>query len=879
MSVSQQRQAFEFDVFVSYRWVEPDQTWVRNDFVPALQSAGLKVCIDVNDFVPGRDLILEMTRAGQTSRRALCILSEDYFDGNRMVHFESLAARRADPSGLESRLIPLLLRPTQLPEWLRGLILVDWTDPNGHTREWDKLLRVLEAPRASQPPSRLMVGTARHRPTAVFIHDYNLPHTFVARESELARLSEVLSGSADDPARARVVAVTAIGGVGKSCLCRALIERQEIATSFSRIVWFSFYEARAESEDYFLRQLLQYGYEKEPRDDSLNANDRQHLRRAVADILSRERTLLVLDGLEVVQFTDDPDSAKYGEIKPIWGEIDKLLRNLLNNSQSVCLATSRVALRALEPIRGFYQLSLDLLTPADGAALLRSLGVDGSGSELEACAAHLGGHALSLVAAGRFFARRRMSAGKLADLVGDVNIFARTTEGEKIKRICEWYRSELTTEQAYFLTRLSLHGRSITPANYPAVIPSYRGPDSDREAEEHIVQPLVDRGLVDRLESNDSIIRYSAHPLMKLAYSTWLDPDERRRSHEEWARAAAAAPGVSLLVPEASTLEELQPLVDATEHYLAAGNWREAWRIYSDRGVGGRLGQLGYFEQSLSIAKQFEPVQRTEDWSALESVLLLDILAWLSNIVGRSEDALNYRRAELAAARLGRISDLDKVEELVASSLAEAGFGQEAAQIRPRSRRARGRIALAQGHYKRAVALLRAVLREARGHNMTVIAQPLAEAMYRDGAYQAAADVLHNALKVATDEGFTCCQKEILWKLVDVALRRCDRSDAVRWWEAYVTLCRRLGLDWNEHSWLLLEQGDVEGALVAAEAAADAFPGSKVRRHVEIARILLRSGDRDQAMTELSAAELIQSSTGYRGSRNDVVQLRKDMSR
>ncbi len=95
-----------YDVFVSYRWIEPDQTWVREQLVPALRSAGLRVCLDVHDFVPGRDLIMEMNRASGQSSKAICVISPDYFDGNRMVDFESLLARRLDPGGRESRLIP-----------------------------------------------------------------------------------------------------------------------------------------------------------------------------------------------------------------------------------------------------------------------------------------------------------------------------------------------------------------------------------------------------------------------------------------------------------------------------------------------------------------------------------------------------------------------------------------------------------------------------------------------------------------------------------------------------------------------------------------------------------------------------------------------------
>jgi hypothetical protein len=122
-------------VFISYRRIDPDQAWVREQLAPALRRAGLSVLLDVDDFVPGRDLILEMSHAGQESRHVLCVLSPDYFDGNRMVAFESLRARRLDPSGRESSLIPLVLRPTELPEWLQGFIPIDWTNPSGHERE------------------------------------------------------------------------------------------------------------------------------------------------------------------------------------------------------------------------------------------------------------------------------------------------------------------------------------------------------------------------------------------------------------------------------------------------------------------------------------------------------------------------------------------------------------------------------------------------------------------------------------------------------------------------------------------------------------------------------------------------------------------------
>lgn len=176
---------FPYDVFISYRWVDPDQTWVRQQLVPALKRAGLKICLDVEDFVPGRDLILEMNRAGSESRHAICILSPDYFEGNRMVGFESLMARRFDPSGQESRLIPLILRETPLPEWIRGLISVDWTAQSDLLREWRKLLKVLNAKDLNVPAPNRIEELSGEKRTINHTPDIQIPQISIVSVSKL----------------------------------------------------------------------------------------------------------------------------------------------------------------------------------------------------------------------------------------------------------------------------------------------------------------------------------------------------------------------------------------------------------------------------------------------------------------------------------------------------------------------------------------------------------------------------------------------------------------------------------------------------------------------------------------------------------------------
>jgi|GEM_PF-3523509 len=136
---------YKYDVFISYRWVEPDKKWVRTQLKPALENAGLNVLLDQDDFVPGRNPLSEITRATTQSRRGLCVITPDYVKNpRRMAYVESLALSNYDPLGATSRLIPFIIRKAKLPPHL-DLVAVDWTDPAYRQREWTRLLKLLGA--------------------------------------------------------------------------------------------------------------------------------------------------------------------------------------------------------------------------------------------------------------------------------------------------------------------------------------------------------------------------------------------------------------------------------------------------------------------------------------------------------------------------------------------------------------------------------------------------------------------------------------------------------------------------------------------------------------------------------------------------------------
>jgi hypothetical protein len=100
MAENPQRQADRsYDVFVSYRQQEPDQTWVRNRLVPTLSLEGLRVCLDVESFRLGAPLVLEMGRAVESSTYTLAVLTPAYLEST----FTELESVLAEYLGLEER--------------------------------------------------------------------------------------------------------------------------------------------------------------------------------------------------------------------------------------------------------------------------------------------------------------------------------------------------------------------------------------------------------------------------------------------------------------------------------------------------------------------------------------------------------------------------------------------------------------------------------------------------------------------------------------------------------------------------------------------------------------------------------------------------------
>ena len=134
---------YVYDVFISYRQREPDQSWARNVLVPGIEAMGLKVCIDYRDFRLGKLLIKEMERAVETSKYTLAVLSPVYLDSG----FTELENVLSEQLGLEKgqrRLICVLYQPCQPRLSLRAHLWLDMSDTEKFTAGLPRLVSELQ---------------------------------------------------------------------------------------------------------------------------------------------------------------------------------------------------------------------------------------------------------------------------------------------------------------------------------------------------------------------------------------------------------------------------------------------------------------------------------------------------------------------------------------------------------------------------------------------------------------------------------------------------------------------------------------------------------------------------------------------------------------
>src|SRR5829696_9013424 len=143
---------FRYDAFISYRHQEPDKTWVRRTFVPALEAADLQVCVDHRDFRLCLPLVTEMARAVEQSRTTVAVLTPAYLEG-RFTELENVLAEHLGLEERAVRLIYVVREPCEPPLGMRARLRLDLTTDEDVAERLPRLIEALHGAQRDRKPT------------------------------------------------------------------------------------------------------------------------------------------------------------------------------------------------------------------------------------------------------------------------------------------------------------------------------------------------------------------------------------------------------------------------------------------------------------------------------------------------------------------------------------------------------------------------------------------------------------------------------------------------------------------------------------------------------------------------------------------------------
>ncbi len=689
-------------VFISYS--HKDESW-KDQLVRQLRVLELEGAFGLwedRQIAAGDGWRGEIAAALEEARVAVLLISADFLisDFIRGTEVPRLLQRRAQEG---VRIIPLIVQPCP---WRRVAWLAEIQSrpkdgrplAEGSPVQIQKDLSTL----AEEIADLLAAARTAHGFSAAPHLDLNRlpipgPYLF-GRDSELARLDAAW----EDP-RTHVLTLVAFGGVGKSALVARWLDRMAADNwrGATRVLDWSFYsqgsEDRTTSAEPFIDHALRFFGDPDPKAGSLHDRGAR-----LAVLLRKERSLLILDGIEPLQYPPGrPEVA--GRLKD--PGLAALLKGLAAGNPGLCVVTTRerIADLAGSPTTA-PQISLEELEVDAAVALLRKLGVDGSAKEMTATAEEFQRHALTLTLLGNFL--RRAHGGDVRKR-GEIDLHrADETQGGHAFRVIAAYARWLGEGPELAILRLlGLFDRPASAAALKALraappIPGLTEPLVDLSEEdwrlavatlrEHSLLAAADGGEAETLD---------AHPLVRACFAEDLEShrpaawqEGNRRLYDHLRQSAPDLPG---------TLEEMQPLYAAIVHGCRAGRQQEAMvevflrrirrgkEAYSWRKLGAFGSELtalaGFFDRPWS-----QPSARL---TAADQAFFLNEAAFVLRALGRLAEAVEPMQAGLEAASAKEdwensargASNLSELTLTLGDVARAVAFGEQSVELADRS--------------------------------------------------------------------------------------------------------------------------------------------------------------------------------------------------
>jgi len=190
-----------------------------------------------------------------------------------------------------------------------------------------------------------------------------------------------------------------------------------------RVFGWSFYsqgaaEGRQVSADQFIAAALQWFGDPDPTQGSPWDKGQR-----LADLVRREKTLLLLDGMEPLQSLLDFERGKVND-----PALATLIAELARENRGLCVITTRESVADLAPFpTTTRQIDLEQISAEAGRALLRVGGAQGSDAELEQAARDFGLHALAL--------------NLLATYLHEIPVITSRTRPRFLTWMCRWQKA------------------------------------------------------------------------------------------------------------------------------------------------------------------------------------------------------------------------------------------------------------------------------------------------------------------------------------------------------------------------------------------------------------------------------------------------------
>ena len=682
-------------IFISYS--HKDEAW-KDRLVTQLGVLQMQDLLEIwedRQIATGDDWLPAIETALSTCNIAILLISANFLTSKFIIGQEvpRLLERRQNEG---VRMIPLIIKPCawQKVAWLKPIQArpkdgrplsggndhqID-TDLAALANEIADLLKPMRhapsaMPFAPLPPDQLFTAKLPTTSGALF-----------GREKDLRRLDEAWA----DP-HTHILTLVAWGGVGKTALVNEWLNQmaRDNYRGAERVYAWSFYsqgtrEDRQVSADEFLAHGLKWFGDPDPK-----AGAPWEKGARLAGLIRQQKTLLVLDGLEPLQY---PPGPLHGQLKDQGAQA--LLKELASDNAGLCIVTTRVHVADLahktksavleRPVRqgSVQRVDLENLSPEAGGQLLRHLGVKGTHAELVEAAAEFHGHALALSLLGSYLATVHEGEVRKRDLIPHL-IDKEEQPGYHAYRVMASYEHWLAaTPELDLLYLMGLFDRPAAKGAIDALLapPVIAGLTSNLQnlpfaKLQFVLHRLRDlRLLAEKDTSRPNTL--DCHPLVREHFGENL----RQQNPAAWQEAHSRLYEYYKNLPAKhlpDTLEEMEPLFAAVAHGCQAGRHQEALeKVYWERIRRGKeaysVHKLGAFGADLSALSNFFEVLWSQPASGLKDDDKAVVLSWAGfrlRALGRLREAAQPLQAGMEASAqkedwIGAAQDAGNLSEL-----------------------------------------------------------------------------------------------------------------------------------------------------------------------------------------------------------------------